>query len=172
MIGTDPQNLNRELENVFSDGSKDLSSATSIQDQAVAIAVMHGRMRRTHCFIDGNTRTAACVLLGQIKDVFGRDINLIPRDKVPEFKNNLALSYRGIIAPFTNNFILEPIGAELIEHREIHIPKQLFIESPSVEVKSDQPGARLLSRMRALVGLEEKKEPTRRRKDRGRAIGD
>jgi fido (protein-threonine AMPylation protein) len=160
MIGTDPQNLDRELRNICRDGENDLTTAGSIQDQAVAIAVMHGRMRRTHCFIDGNTRTAACVLLSQVKEVFGKDIDLLSADKVPEFKNNLALAYRGIVAPLTNNFILEPIGAELIDHREVTIPKQLFIESSSLD--HHKPGPGLLSRMKALVGMEERKMEERK----------
>jgi hypothetical protein len=47
------------------------------------------------------------------------------------FKEHLALAYRGIIAPFTNNMILDPIGAELIEHVAVEIPKQQFIQEHS-----------------------------------------
>jgi hypothetical protein len=99
-IGTDSHRIVPEIEKLRQDTEEALAKASTPQDQAITISLFHARIRRIHPFLDGNTRTSATLLEGQLRAIFGPPPHSIAHPE--RYKQLLAEAYHGKIVPLTN----------------------------------------------------------------------
>jgi hypothetical protein len=131
VVGLDAHRIVPELTRLQEETTEALQKSASPQQQAMAIACFHARFRRTHPFLDGNTRTSAVLLEGQMHAVF----NLQPRipQRPDDYKLILAQAYRGEIAPLTNH-ILSATGHALVEPVQVAMPAPMFDQDLETEI--------------------------------------
>lgn len=131
VVGLDAHRIVPELTRLQEETAEALQRAASPQDQAMAITCYHARFRRAHPFLDGNTRTSAVLLEGQMQAVF----DLQPRipQRPDDYKLLLAQAYRGEIAPLTNH-ILSATGHAPVEPVHIAMPAPMFDQNLETEI--------------------------------------
>lgn len=131
VVGVDSHRITAELERLQEETLQAIRVGASPQAQAMAIACYHARFRRTHPFLDGNTRTSAVLLESQIHAVF----KLEPRipQRPDDYKLLLAQAYRGEIAPLTNH-ILSATGYASVEPIQVAMPAPMFDQDLETEI--------------------------------------
>jgi len=131
IVGVDAHRIGSELTRLQEETTQAIEKAGNPQEQAMAIACYHARFRRTHPFLDGNTRTSAVLLEAQMHAVFRIDPRIPQRPE--DYKQILAQAYRGEIAPLTN-LILTVAGQALVQPIHMTMPAPMFDRDLETEI--------------------------------------
>lgn len=131
IVGVDSHRIESELTRLQEETAQAIEKASNPQEQAMALACFQARFRRTHPFLDGNTRTSAVLLEAQMHAVF--KINLRIPQRPEAYKQMLAQAYRGEIAPLTNH-ILTVAGQALVEPIHVTMPAPMFDRDLETEI--------------------------------------
>ena len=132
VVGIDAHRVIPELERIAVETKQALDQVSSPQEKAMAIAYFHARYRRTHPFLDGNTRTSAVLLEAQLQTLFPLEKHRT-QERPEDYKLKLAQAYQGDIAPLTNH-ILTVTGHSLIEPIHVKMPAPMFDDDLETEI--------------------------------------